>query len=168
MNETKHLINFILNWLEAQTIVLKLVNSKGTIIQLSESLEEIMHPPVEKKVEVLFAYDMNILLSFTADGDEFWNTVRQEMNYEAVPLSIPDEEDDTHQFYTRNHHLIEFFWEVCILLEHTDIEFELLQYYPNRPIVKTFVEEALSEDEIHFSDNIDIYEPDRLSYCSYC
>ena len=141
---------------------LKLVNSKGTIIQLSESLEEIMQLLAEKKVEVLFAYDRNILLSFTADGNEFWNTVYQEMNHESVPpfsINIPDEEDDTHQFYTRNHQHIEFFWEVCILLEHTNIEFEQLQYYPEYLIIKTFVEEAVSEDEIYLSD--DINESDR-------
>ena len=147
--------------MEARTIVLKLVNSKGTIIQLSESLEEIMQLLAEKKVEVLFAYDRNILLSFTADGNEFWNTVYQEMNHETVSFSIPDEENDTHQFYTRNYQHIEFFWEVCILLEHTDTEFEQLQYYPEYLIIKTFVEEAVSEDEIYLSDDINIYEPDR-------
>ena len=134
--------------MEVRTIVLKLVNSKGTIIQLSENIEEIMQLLVKKKVEVLFAYDRNILLSFTADGNEFWDTVYQEMNHESVPpfsINIPDEEDDTHQFYTRNHQHIEFFWEVCILLEHTDIEFERLQYYPEYLMIKTFVEEAVSD-----------------------
>ena len=140
------------------------MNSKGTIIQLSENIEEIMQLLVKKKVEVLFAYDRNILLSFTADGNEFWDTVYQEMNHESVPpfsINIPDEEDDTHQFYTRNHQHIEFFWEVCILLEHTDIEFERLQYYPEYLMIKTFVEEAVSEDEIYLSDDININEADR-------
>ena len=118
----------------------------------------------KKKVEVLFAYDRNILLSFTIDADEFWNTVYQKMNHESVSpfsINIPDEEDDTHQFYTRNHQHIEFFWEVCIFLEHTDIEFERLQYYPEYLIIKTFIEEVVSEDEIYLSDDVNIYEPDR-------
>ena len=140
------------------------MNSKGTIIQLSENIEEIMQLLDKKKVEVLFAYDGNILLSFTTDENEFWDTVYQEMNHESVPpfsINIPDEEDDTHHFYTRNYQHIEFFWEVCILLEHTDIEFERLQYYPEYLMIKTFVEEAVSEDEIYLSDDINIYEPDR-------
>ena len=120
-----------------------------------------MQLPVEKKVEVSFGYDGNILLHFEEDGTEFWNTVRYEMDFQPTPFSIPDEENDSHQFHTRNLHLIEFFWEVCILLEHTETEFELLQYYPNSLIIKTFVKETLSEDEIYLSDNVDIYEPER-------
>ena len=117
----------------------------------------------KKKVEVLFTYDGNVLLSFTTDADEFWDTVYQEMNHESVPpfsINIPDEEDDTHRFYTRTHQHIEFFWEICIFLGHTDIEFERLQYYPEFLNIKTFVEEAIYEDEIYHS-NDDVYDVDR-------
>ena len=118
-----------------------------------------MQLPRGKKVEVLFAYDRNVLLHFEGDGEEFWNIVRQEMNYEPVPFSIPDDEDNSHRFYTRNHSIIEFFWEVCILLELTDTEFELLQYFPNRLIIKTFETEELSEYEAYLSDDVELYEP---------
>ena len=117
----------------------------------------------KKKVEVLFTYDENVLLSFTTDADEFWDTVYQEMNHESVPpfsINIPDEEDDTHRFYTRTHQHIEFFWEICIFLGHTDIEFERLQYYPEYLNIKTFVEEQVSKDEIYHS-NDDIYDVNR-------
>ena len=112
----------------------------------------------KKKVEVLFTYDGNILLSFTTDANKFWNTVYQEMNHESVPpfsINIPDEKDDTHRFFTKNHQHIEFIWEVCIFLEHTDTEFEQLQYYPEFLFIKTFVEED------HLSNDVNIYEPDR-------
>ena len=78
-----------------------------------------------KKVEVLFKYDENVLLSFTTDANEFWNKILK---------------DDAHQIYTGYQH-IKFFWEVCVFLGHTDIGFEQLQYYPEYLTIKTFVQE---------------------------
>ena len=80
----------------------------------------------KKKVEVLFKYDENVLLSFTTDANEFWNNILK---------------DDAHQIYTGYHQHIKFFWEICVFLGHTDIEFEQLQYYPEYLTIKTFVEE---------------------------
>ena len=57
--------------------------------------------------------------------------------------------------------ILNSFGKFVFFLEHTDIEFERLQYYPEFLFIKTFVEEAVSEDEIYHSNDDDIYDVDR-------